>query len=127
MYRHRSTGFEFIAGDRVAVFETTVTRELTGNRPEGFINADTPLFERIATYPAVFNRALIYRGINLHSGDIDPTFSFDEDPRRGRLTASTVFFFGTPPPSLMPKTSAKIDRRAAPPLKIRSQGAMPFS
>jgi hypothetical protein len=102
MYRHRATGFERIAGNRVDRFEETVNRELASARPDGFIEGDTALFERVASFPAIFNRALIYRGISLHSGDI-ATGPFDSDPRLGRLTANTVFLFGPPIPSLVAK------------------------
>jgi len=102
MYRHRATGFERIAGNRVDRFEETVNQELASARPDGFIDGDTALFERVASFPAIFNRALIYRGISLHSGDI-AAGPFEHDPRRGRLTANTVFLFGQPIPSLVAK------------------------
>jgi hypothetical protein len=100
MYRHRRTGFERIAGNRAAAFERAVGEEMTGFQPNGFIDGDTDLFERIASYPAIFNRALIYRGVSLHAGDI-ATGPFEADPRLGRLTANTVFLFGQPMPSLV--------------------------
>lgn len=99
MYRHRATGFERIAGNRVDRFEQSVNQELASARPDGFIDGDTSLFERVASFPATFNRVLIYRGISLHSGDI-AAGPFDSDPRQGRLTANTVFLFGPPMPSL---------------------------
>lgn len=105
MYRHRQTGFERIAGDRVPLFEETLNGQLEGNRPPGFIEGDTDLFERIVSFPAQFNRALIYRGISLHSGDIAAASPFDPDPRKGRLTANTVLFFGPPMPSLVARGS----------------------
>ena len=101
MYRHRGTGFERIAGNRVAAFEDAIAAELETYDPPGFVAGDTPHFERIASFPALFNRALIYRGISLHAGDIGTDFPFDPDPRSGRLTANTVFFFGPPMPSLV--------------------------
>jgi len=62
-----------------------------GERPYGlpdpsYIVGDTPIYERIFGSPAVFNRALIYRGRNLHSADIPPEAELDPHPRRGRLT-----------------------------------------
>ena len=102
MYRHRSTGFERIAGNRVAQFEQAIGREIVSDRPDGFIDGDTGLFERIGSFPGVFNRAVIYRGISLHSGDI-AAGPFEPDPRLGRLTANTVFLFGPPIPSLVAK------------------------
>ena len=103
MYRHRATGFERIAGNRVQPFESAVAEELKRRQPEGFVDGDTPHFERIASFQGVFNRAIIYRGISLHAGDIGSGLPFDPDPRRGRLTANTVFFFGQPMPSLVAK------------------------
>ena len=100
MYRHRATGFERIAGNRVPHFEETVNREIAEDRPQDYIDGDTGLFERIATFPNVFNRAVIYRGISLHSGDI-AAGPFEPDPRLGRLTANTVLLFGPPMPSLV--------------------------
>lgn len=107
MYRHRQTGFERIAGNRVQPFEDAMAAELKEYRPQGFIAGDSEYFERIATFPAVFNRALIYRGISLHAGDIEAGFPFDPDPRTGRLTANTVFVFGQPMPSLVARGSAR--------------------
>ena len=101
MYKHRQTGFERIAGNRVEPFEKAINEELKSATPEGFVNGDTDLFERIASFPGLFNRALIYRGISLHSGDIAADFPFDPDPLTGRLTANTVFGFGPPMPSLV--------------------------
>lgn len=101
MYRHRSTGFERIAGNRVDLFEARMAEELKGFRPEGFVAGDNDLFERVASFQGLFNRALIYRGISLHAGDIEAGFPFDPDPRNGRLTANTVFVFGPPMPSLV--------------------------
>ena len=54
--------------------------------PAEYIVENTPLFERIFGSPAVFNRALIYRGRNLHSADIGKYAALDSDPRHGRLT-----------------------------------------
>jgi hypothetical protein len=60
-----------------------------GVPPAGFVNASTPLFEQLASYDAVFNRALVYRGTSLHSGSIPADFVPDSDPRTGRLTLNT--------------------------------------
>jgi hypothetical protein len=101
LYRHRRTGFEAIPAERMGLFEESVTHELAETAPEGFIVNDSPHFERIASFPNHFNRAIIYRSINLHSGDLDPAFPLSEDPRQGRLTASTFLFFGPPMPPLI--------------------------
>jgi hypothetical protein len=36
---------------------------------------------------------LVYRSIDLHSADIRPGFRFDTNPRSGRLTANTFFYY----------------------------------
>jgi uncharacterized protein DUF6445 len=90
-YRHRSTGFEVITPECVARYVNAVNAEAqaSGEFPAQYVNGDTPLFERIAHYEAAVDRALIYRGAGLHSGDIPPGFAPDPDPRTGRLTVNS--------------------------------------
>jgi len=87
-YRHRSTGFETVSTERYPTFSDALQRDVArlGLPGARYITSDTPMYERIFGSPAVFNRALIYRGRNLHSADIAPTANLDADPRRGRLT-----------------------------------------
>ncbi len=94
-YRHRSTGFETIRPHRLANYTKAINAELTaqGEPPFEYVNGDTPLFERIASFEAAPNRVLIYRSISLHSANIAQDFAFDNDPRSGRLTANTFFFY----------------------------------
>ena len=94
-YRHRRTRFEYIDEARVSRYRDAVTADLAelGVPPAKYICGDDPLFERIASFGAAFNRVLIYRSITLHSADIGPSFKFDTNPRGGRLTANTFFYF----------------------------------
>jgi hypothetical protein len=94
-YRHRRTGFEFIDEARRAAYERTLTEDLAslGPPPRQYICGDSPIFERTASFAAVFNRVLVYRSINLHSADIPHGFRFNADPRSGRLTANTFFYY----------------------------------
>jgi hypothetical protein len=93
-YRHRATGFETIRPHRLAEYSQAMRDALGSNAPPlDYIDGDTPLFERIARFEAAPNRVLIYRSISLHSADIPRDFTFDRDPRRGRLTANTFFFY----------------------------------
>jgi hypothetical protein len=87
-YRHRSTGYETVTTERFAAFSEALQRDVThhGLPDPRYIVGDTPIYERIFGSPAVFNRALIYRGRNLHSADIPPQAQLDPHPRRGRLT-----------------------------------------
>jgi Family of unknown function (DUF6445) len=94
-YRHRRTGFEYIDESRLPEYRNAVSADLTelGAPPAKYVCGDDPRFERTASFDAAFNRVLIYRSINLHSADIASTFNFDANPRSGRLTANTFFYF----------------------------------
>ena len=93
-YRHRGTGYETITEDRFDHYEATLKSELDARGPPvGYINGDTPLFERVADYAAAFNRMLVYWGGNLHSANIGEAFARDPDPRRGRLTLNLFLHF----------------------------------
>lgn len=93
-YRHRATGFELITRERAPAYVQTVEAEVAATpRRAHYPHGDSDLFERIASFPAAFNRLLIYRGVGLHSGDIAPDFAFDPSPRSGRLTANTFLLF----------------------------------
>jgi len=94
-YRHRRSGFEFVDEGRRAAYEQAVALDFAayGPPPAKYICGDDPRYERTHSFAAAFNRVLIYRSINLHSADIAPAFDFERDPRRGRLTANTFFFY----------------------------------
>jgi len=93
-YRHRKTGYETMSRDRVGHYEAVLKDELGVAPPAEYIAGDTPLYERIASYDAVFNRAIIYKSTSLHAATIGPDFGFDANPRTGRLTANTTFYYG---------------------------------
>ena len=90
-YRHRSTGLETMTADAEEQYIRAVNAEVraTGMPPAQYVEGDTALFERTATYHAAFNRMLIYRGSMLHSVNVPPGFIPDTDPRTGRLTVNT--------------------------------------
>jgi hypothetical protein len=94
-YRHRSTGFETITQERLADYFKILKQEVMDEQQTRFdyINGDTRLFERIYQMPAVFNRAIVYRSNQLHSGDISAHLGLSEVPSQGRLTANTFFRF----------------------------------
>jgi len=95
-YRHRRTGYENITEARRELYFRTLDEEMKamGPPPMAYINGDSAQFERIASFDAVFNRMLVYRGSILHSGNIGPDFDFDPDPGTGRLTANIFYLFG---------------------------------
>jgi hypothetical protein len=93
-YRHRRTGFEMVTAERKPTYETSLADELRQGEPDHYIAGDSPHFERIAAYEPAYNRALIYRSASLHTADVGADFTYDADPRRGRLTANCSFLFG---------------------------------
>jgi hypothetical protein len=95
-YRHKNTGYEYVNQQRRGNYIKTVDSELKVvglPQPAQYMNGDTPLFERIASIEAKFNRLIIYRGTSLHSGDIGKDYLFDSSSRTGRLTI-TSFLYG---------------------------------
>ncbi|HEV7359278.1 MAG TPA: DUF6445 family protein [Steroidobacteraceae bacterium] len=94
-YRHRHTNFEFVDEARAQTYATAVAAELPtlGATAATYICGDDSRFERTRSFPAAFNRVLIYQSINLHSADIGAAFAFDTNPRAGRLTANSFFFY----------------------------------
>jgi hypothetical protein len=99
-YRHRSTGFETITEDRFDRYEASLKAEVTAHgEPQDYICGDSPMFERIADYEAVFNRMLVYRSRNLHAASLAPGFAGADDPRTGRLTLNLFLHFRPRPPT----------------------------
>jgi hypothetical protein len=90
-YRHRSTGYEVITAANARQYSQAIDSEIRAHgvpRP-AYVNGSTELFECIASYGALFNRALVYRGTSLHSGSIPVDFIPDPNPRTGRLTVNS--------------------------------------
>lgn len=87
-YRHRASGWETIDAARSPPYLAQLNAELRAGGPPapGYIAGDTPLFERVETVPAKYNRAILYRSAMLHSGAITPGRVLAADPTTGRLT-----------------------------------------
>jgi len=94
-YRHRSTGHESINQERLTDYFKILKQEVMDEQQTRFnyINGDTNLFERIYQVPVVFNRAIVYRSNQLHSGDINAQLGLSINPQEGRLTANSFFRF----------------------------------
>ena len=92
-YRHRGTGYETIDQNRSTTYFAALNEDIRrhGPPPFAFPNGDTPIFERIARFEGRPNRALVYRGRLLHSGDIAPGRPLSADPLIGRLTVTGFF------------------------------------
>ena len=93
LYRHRATGFEYVDDTRLGDYRNLIAeQEKMPDFPTGYMNGSNHLFEQIASYDAVFNRIIMYRSTSLHSGNIAPDFTFDPNPRTGRLSINTFIF-----------------------------------
>jgi len=94
-YRHRRSGFEAISPERQLHYQQQLVEDFRQyGKPHGYINGDTPMFQRIASVPARRNRLLMYRCSSLHSGDIAENYSYDLNPATGRFTIA-AFLTGT--------------------------------
>jgi len=90
-YRHRATGFEYVDEARRTSYYPVLEQEMAGPSAPGpdYIDADTPLFERIGIQAGVFNRMLVYRRNCLHSGVPRPGVRLTSDPASGRLSINS--------------------------------------
>lgn len=94
-FRHRSTGFETVDATRAPVYFGQLDAELRhGGAPAGYVDGDTPLFERTLLAEARYNRALLYRSYVLHSGAIPADAVLSADPLAGRLTVTAFLSLG---------------------------------
>ncbi|RIX27028.1 DUF6445 family protein [Sphingomonas edaphi] len=92
-FRHRSTGYQRISAERELGYNESLNQELNQQiLPAGFPDEEHPLFERVATVEAVFNRLIIYRASTLHSPAIPLNAHYSSNPREGRLTMTSFLF-----------------------------------
>lgn len=88
-FRHRATGYETIDQARAADYLARLDADLRGKLPPAaYVNGDTPLFAEIGRVEARYNRAILYRSAQLHSGAISPDARLDANPMTGRLTVT---------------------------------------
>lgn len=94
-YRHRATGFETVDAARLTPYRSALDADLRrcGVPDADYIGGDTELFEQIAAFEPVYNRAILYHSNSLHCAIIPPDASLSADPLRGRLTAN-LFLMG---------------------------------
>ncbi|WP_346838446.1 DUF6445 family protein [Microbulbifer sp. SAOS-129_SWC] len=93
-YRHRASGFETIDNERLHGYAAQLKQQVLASPPApGYASGDSELFKQIGRVEARFNRAVVYRGNQLHSGLIDPAAGLCADPGRGRLTATSFIRF----------------------------------
>jgi hypothetical protein len=99
-YRHRATGFERVDEARSSGYFDILTQEAeradaTG---PGYINGDSPLFERVDSVDGVYNRMVVYRRNSLHSGNIDGDRVPPADVQAGRLSINSFIDVLSPAP-----------------------------
>jgi len=90
-YRHRATGFETVNAARHRAYLDALQADFAahGEPAPGYIEGDTPIFERIAAFAPAWNRALIYRSSLLHCAAITDDTPLSADPAMGRLTVAS--------------------------------------
>jgi hypothetical protein len=95
LYRHKESSFEYVDEKRNSQYLQNIDRQFANplDHPQGYICGDTENFEMLQSFPAVYNRMLMYRGSSLHSGVIRPDYNFDPSPQTGRLTITTFLEF----------------------------------
>lgn len=95
LYRHTPTDFEYVDEQRYSRYMANIQERFPSKDtyPEGYINGSTDQFEEIASFDALFNRLVMYRGTSLHSGKIGKDYNFDPSPATGRLTLTSFFEF----------------------------------
>jgi len=90
-YRHKSTGYQTVPDAKYPAYKASLEADVEKHglpAPDYFRNSND-MFERIGSCDAAFNRAVIYRGTNLHAVDLPEGFAFDPSPQTGRLTINT--------------------------------------
>ena len=86
-FRHKRTGFEPVTAPRFESYRASLEQDVREmGLPPAVYYAEDARFDRIAGYEAAFNRALVYRGVTLHSGSIVNPGGLSHDLRVGRLT-----------------------------------------
>jgi hypothetical protein len=88
-YKQRQTGFELI--NQLRLDEYTKARDAHAKITENmgqYIRSSTADYEQIGRLDAAYNRLLLYKSCQLHSGMISPDMNFSSDPEQGRLTAN---------------------------------------
>lgn len=90
-YRHHSTGYQTVPDARYPAYKASIEADVAahGMPPPAYFRQSNAVFERIGHCEAAFNRAVIYRGTNLHAIDVPDAFDFDPSPESGRLTINT--------------------------------------
>jgi len=95
LYRHRETGYEYIDEGRSEKYVGSIQQRFNDPalHPSGYMCGSTEDYEEIASFKAVYNRLVMYRGSSLHSGIIRPDYNFDCSPETGRLTVASFIEF----------------------------------
>lgn len=90
-YRHRRTGYEAILPERAERFEAAVKddEQAYGPLPPRYFHGDDERYEMIGEIEARPDRAILYRGRQLHSGHVPVAPDPAALRERGRLTINT--------------------------------------
>ncbi len=90
-YRHKSTNIEHLTAQTLATYDTQIKQDVAkhGLPKPTYFNESDAIFERIGVIPAKFNRMVIYKGINLHSGIILRPENIGQSIEKSRITLNT--------------------------------------
>lgn len=93
LYRHRATGFETLAQERMDEYALHLEQEAKDTSwQQQYINGSNQYYEEIGRYEANFNRLIMYPGDALHSASIPENFQFRPNPVVGRLTLNSFIY-----------------------------------
>ena len=88
-FRQDATGLEQVSAEDRARYLEARTKGLEDLGPDhGFPDDETPGYTRTDKVGIRYNRLVVYRSFNLHSGIIDHPEQLSTDPEKGRLTAN---------------------------------------
>jgi hypothetical protein len=88
-FRQTATGLEQVGPSDRDAYIAARTQDLASlSVDDGYPDQNTPCYRRTGLVQAGFNRLILYRSCNLHSGIIDAPDRLSDDPATGRLTAN---------------------------------------
>jgi hypothetical protein len=95
-YRQNATGFESITPDRELEWAEARDRSLADAAEQrGYVSSVSPDYHQTTLFAAQYDRLILYRSNQLHSGYIPEDMLFSADPLKGRLTANFFIAYRT--------------------------------
>jgi hypothetical protein len=88
-FRHRTTGFETINEERSRPYQLALEQDFArlGEPAAGYVDVDSTIFERIGSCEAMYNRAVLFPGNQLHCAALND-ITLPTQIENGRLTVA---------------------------------------